>query len=457
MQPWRDDNEWKETYKRLYSNDLNERRKGLEDVAVWRARSRVPTAVESAAFFVTAQFSVSSLSERMAISMAVLRMVNGLVDTHQKKEFAQSVRSISTRIGLPRLLVDLRHEATHNKLPSLPTLRLGLSLALDWLNENYWIPTWKEYSNPNNHVEERDIYDKIRDLLMRVPQIQKRKSNKRKQNTTWSESMKVLAEDAAMRTKSNETLRNMFLTMFLDGTNINAALLQKETDFDRWNEALTCLSSIYPWIMTELLTGTLSRLRYKTLRKAGKDRLRLLALNFVRRRHLWPEMIYETLPETKVLPCFPVHKILEICASNLNTKDSWPLDVMQAVTDTCSTLLNLELGHEEAQIVHSMLGTNEKNVNNATTLIELEAELVEEEEEEEDKSSSIREKRWEYCEDFCPCVLGSSESISLNDRSEIVVEGHKDEGEEEEIDGHNDFDVVVESNMSSSIPKIGLL
>ena len=40
--------------------------------------------------------------------------------------------------GLPRVLVDIRHEATHNELPSLALLRLAAGRALDWLRVNYW-------------------------------------------------------------------------------------------------------------------------------------------------------------------------------------------------------------------------------------------------------------------------------------------------------------------------------
>ena len=42
--------------------------------------------------------------------------------------------------GLPQVLVDLRHEATHNELPSLPLLRLAACQALVWLRACYWQP-----------------------------------------------------------------------------------------------------------------------------------------------------------------------------------------------------------------------------------------------------------------------------------------------------------------------------
>jgi hypothetical protein len=40
--------------------------------------------------------------------------------------------------GLPRILVDLRHESTHNELPSAASLRLAADQALAWLQLNYW-------------------------------------------------------------------------------------------------------------------------------------------------------------------------------------------------------------------------------------------------------------------------------------------------------------------------------
>ncbi len=40
--------------------------------------------------------------------------------------------------GLPRALVDVRHDATHGELPSLPLLRAAAAAGLDWLRASYW-------------------------------------------------------------------------------------------------------------------------------------------------------------------------------------------------------------------------------------------------------------------------------------------------------------------------------
>jgi ribosomal biogenesis protein LAS1 len=45
------------------------------------------------------------------------------VDTLQKGAFALPITQIAEKLGLPRVFVDLRHEATHTQLPSLSILR----------------------------------------------------------------------------------------------------------------------------------------------------------------------------------------------------------------------------------------------------------------------------------------------------------------------------------------------
>ena len=40
--------------------------------------------------------------------------------------------------GLPRLLVDVRHEATHSTMPSLPLLQIAAESAFAWLRNMYW-------------------------------------------------------------------------------------------------------------------------------------------------------------------------------------------------------------------------------------------------------------------------------------------------------------------------------
>lgn len=50
-------------------------------------------------------------------------MVNGLVDPLQFGIYARSIAAIAVQLGLPAWLVELRHAATHEDLPSLEVLR----------------------------------------------------------------------------------------------------------------------------------------------------------------------------------------------------------------------------------------------------------------------------------------------------------------------------------------------
>ena len=65
--------------------------------------------------------------------------------------------------GLPRILVDVRHEASHNELPSLALLRMAAASALTWLKESYW-------KQQSEHVDLR-LTQILQLLKVRAPDI----------------------------------------------------------------------------------------------------------------------------------------------------------------------------------------------------------------------------------------------------------------------------------------------
>ncbi len=86
--------------------------------------------------------------------MAFCRFVNGFVDrdvvrkanatTEEGGDGITSSRGESSMyahagaIGMPERFVDLRHQATHDEMPSLEVLRLMSGKGLDWLWERWW-------------------------------------------------------------------------------------------------------------------------------------------------------------------------------------------------------------------------------------------------------------------------------------------------------------------------------
>jgi ribosomal biogenesis protein LAS1 len=65
--------------------------------------------------------------------------VTGRLDSHQDGRRKLSMYSIAKTIGLPATYVELRHQATHEELPSLSKLRSATQKALRWIWDYYWV------------------------------------------------------------------------------------------------------------------------------------------------------------------------------------------------------------------------------------------------------------------------------------------------------------------------------
>ncbi|KAI8922883.1 Las1-like-domain-containing protein [Entophlyctis helioformis] len=144
--PWAVPEEWDWVYTALYYPSTDMQAAGVRRVKAWASRGKVPHAIESTAAFVeislrdTGLFSALTENElRLQYAMAFIRFVNGLVDQAQKGAYASSVAGIAESLGLPSWFVELRHSATHDKLPTLSLFRAGRTQALAWLKANYWI------------------------------------------------------------------------------------------------------------------------------------------------------------------------------------------------------------------------------------------------------------------------------------------------------------------------------
>ncbi|KAF0692580.1 Aste57867_16392 [Aphanomyces stellatus] len=161
---WLDWTEWQAVFADLFPVELNlgltreeqqaRKLRALAYMAAWRARSDVPVAIEVTAHLaeISCHDNVLGLATpgrsmyrsheelRLLYSATVVRCVNGLVDASQRGAYAQAVSALAMRIGIPLWIVDIRHEAAHTKLPSLPTLQLAAQTLRQWLFEHYWQP-----------------------------------------------------------------------------------------------------------------------------------------------------------------------------------------------------------------------------------------------------------------------------------------------------------------------------
>lgn len=99
-------------------------------LSAWKTITTLPHALESTLAILTAivqdsssQSSSSRLHIRQSYASAIIRLVNGLVDPLQLGAYARSIASIAAQLDLPAWLVEIRHAATHEDLPSIEVLR----------------------------------------------------------------------------------------------------------------------------------------------------------------------------------------------------------------------------------------------------------------------------------------------------------------------------------------------
>lgn len=165
--PWLSWEEWNFVREAIFSSSPESINLGLDRIIAWQSRGCLPVSVEITAaikdiqqrdtYFrndLPAECALSEEVLRMAYSMAITRLLNGVVDQSDKKK-KRSINDSAEEIGLPRLLVDIRHESAHNRLPALPLLRLASKKALNWLNSNYWEPQKDIFPNIRPEIRSR--------------------------------------------------------------------------------------------------------------------------------------------------------------------------------------------------------------------------------------------------------------------------------------------------------------
>ncbi|KAK4227658.1 Las1-like-domain-containing protein [Podospora fimiseda] len=151
-----------------------EKQKAVSRVSMWMHRGGCPHIIESTALLTAAILSdldnvdgESSYAVRAAYSAAFSRFVTGLLDSHQTMARKQSMYDVAKSVGLPSSFVELRHQATHEMLPSLSRLRVASKKGLEWMWEYYWVGLGEE------RMVEEEVYggegkeERCKELLKR--------------------------------------------------------------------------------------------------------------------------------------------------------------------------------------------------------------------------------------------------------------------------------------------------
>ncbi|KAM3618329.1 uncharacterized protein V6R79_019112 [Siganus canaliculatus] len=141
---WVNKAEWDQVLEYLYSKDSALQKYALQRISAWKSRyaSSTPVAVECTADLVRCQV-LDRLGQLdgddlvLLYGAALVRFVN-LITERQQGKTARPLRRLAGKLNIPEWVVNLRHEITHRKLPTLKWCRKGCKVVLEWLQQEFW-------------------------------------------------------------------------------------------------------------------------------------------------------------------------------------------------------------------------------------------------------------------------------------------------------------------------------
>jgi ribosomal biogenesis protein LAS1 len=115
----------------------------------------------------------------MTYAMAIVRFINGMADPLQTGPYARPISMIAQRLGIPAEIVQLRHQATHEDLPSLNVLRSGLWSCIAYLRDYAMLPLVFAMDSVNSGIstsreaQKRDLAVKLDSAIKRYKRLMK--------------------------------------------------------------------------------------------------------------------------------------------------------------------------------------------------------------------------------------------------------------------------------------------
>lgn len=141
---WVNKAEWDQVLEYLYSKDPALQKYALQRISAWKARyaNSTPVAVGCTADLVRCQVLDRSGQLEgddlvLLYGAALVRFVN-LITERQQGKTARPLRRLAGNLNIPEWVVNLRHDFTHRKLPTLKWCQKGCKVVLEWLQQEYW-------------------------------------------------------------------------------------------------------------------------------------------------------------------------------------------------------------------------------------------------------------------------------------------------------------------------------
>ncbi|XP_057994644.1 protein LAS1 isoform X2 [Hevea brasiliensis] len=281
--PWLNWDEWEWVRDSLFSDSPDKIVSAIKRISTWRSRGCLPVVIDVTASIIEIQqkdpFFRNDLpsdaihSEQMLAMlycMAILRLVNCVVEKTRKKTEI-SIAEAAGAIGIPRTLIDIRHEGSHRDLPALTLVRDSAAKAIHWLKSYYWEPQTEQIPLKRHGTAEirKEIKSKLRELAscLKVRQSSLPGSSLIRGKRSKKHTTKTLKNLVHLYSSSSLEVLSVlleFLLKALDSSN----LVQFPKDYqigqdmhkllDDWKLLITKLSNKVPELLLMLLKAILN-------------------------------------------------------------------------------------------------------------------------------------------------------------------------------------------------------
>ncbi|KAG6570427.1 Ribosomal biogenesis protein LAS1L, partial [Cucurbita argyrosperma subsp. sororia] len=293
--PWSTWSEWLFVSHSLFSDSVDSVAAALSRISTWRSRGCLPVVVEVTASIIEIQqkdpyflknqsvdasvrgteeqLNNVSLSEEalaMLYCMAIMRLVNGVVEKTRKKTEV-SIAVAADAIGLPRMLIDIRHEGSHRELPSLQVVRCASTKALCWLKSYYWGPQEKAipFQGDISTTIRKEIKSKLRHLAFNLkvkqnPQLESALVKPKRLKTKTAETLKVLIQLYSTFSSEFVSVLLGFLSKAMTSSDLAFPKKSKKSSspvLDGWKLTIAKISNKEPELLLDLLQAVLEKIK----------------------------------------------------------------------------------------------------------------------------------------------------------------------------------------------------
>ncbi|XP_043722943.1 uncharacterized protein LOC122670057 [Telopea speciosissima] len=299
--PWLSWDEWNFVRESLLSSSPDSIAAALRRIYTWRSRGCLPVVIDVTAsileiqqkdpFFGEGHTNDALESEEMLAMlycMAIMRLVNGVIEKTRKRTEV-SIAEAADALGIPSMLIDIRHEGSHRDLPSLQLVRLASMKALDWLQSFYWEPQKRVIPFQKDGVGNirKEIMFRLRDCIFirkTRQSLHSIKGKRVKQSELWCGGTKFFSRMAGKlqspksrgpKRQISKILQNLVQLYSLFPSEVVSVLLEfllKVSDSSHH------LLADYFSANSKILTGTIDDWKYVIMRLSSKEPELLLTI-----------------------------------------------------------------------------------------------------------------------------------------------------------------------------------